>query len=202
MCVFVEFCTVCPGYERFTCAHICPSKADDWERQLVGTVYRMTTQPEHESSHWFEQQILKQKGVDHRDHCWDKDGRYVHVVEHMFLCAFLCEREVLEREGVITRQGEGGGVTMETISTSAPGFPLDWPPSPPPPLFKVYSSLSLSVSLSRPLPLSLSLSRLPHPWARLTFWTKWHYKIITFYHLSAARWKPRWEMLVQTRFLG
>lgn len=81
----------------------------------------MTTQLEHET----DLIDIKANWIDHREQHWDEEGRSVHVVLHTALCVFVCVRGMLETEEGRQRQGGGGRVTMETISASAPGFPLD-----------------------------------------------------------------------------
>lgn len=132
-------------------------------------VYHMTTQLEHEGWNWFEQQILMNKGLTTETSVGIKRGG---------LCISVCSHE----------GGAGGGVTMETISVSAPGFPLDWPPT---------------VAVLKPPqtpqpPVSLSFH---HPRARLTFRTKWHYLVITIFHLFLSlQWKIKYEILMKNCF--
>ena len=80
----------------------------------------MTTQLEHETDI---QQILKQTGLTIESSTGMKRGGL--CMQFCTRSVFLCVRGVLETEEGRQRQGGGGGVTMETISASAPGFPLD-----------------------------------------------------------------------------
>lgn len=151
--VFVKYLSpiyeaVCIG--RYWCCEIfapvliCSSKADDcYDGSINGwaAVYLMTTQLEHEGSNSFEQQILKQKGLTTETSAGIKMGG----LSRQPCTCFVCAEGRLEGDEGRTRLEGGGGVTMETISTSAPGFPLDWPlppllkphlnSTPPPPFF-------------------------------------------------------------------
>lgn len=189
--VFADFCTVWPSMRYLPiCTYLLEQGRATGRKAAYGILYDHTAGTPRLKLIWVSD--IKAQGLGHRDQ--RRESRWdvrVCAVEHMFFVCVVCVRGVFEREGAITRQGGGGGVTMETISTSAPGFSLDWPPSPPPPLLKLYSSLPSSFLLPPPPH--------PHPWARLTFWTKWHYKVITLFHLFQVQWKTRWKMLVLTR---
>lgn len=110
MCLFAVECTVWARCLRpwgiYLCAYLL-QQGRQAGRQATGrqaafngwaTVYRMTTQLEQEGSNWFEQQILKQKGVYHRDQRWDKEGRSERAVVHMFFESVRGERQGREEE--------------------------------------------------------------------------------------------------------
>lgn len=137
------------------------------ERQIYdwATVYQYDRKAETWRLKLIRATDIKAKGVDHRDQHWDKGGWSEHAVVHMFSCVLLCVRKERRRDD-----------EEELLWKLSQHHHL-------------VSHWTVHNHQSTTTPSLLPFSTLLHPHTGLTFWTKWHYQIITFLHVFLVQLK-------------